>query len=101
MEPNTIRHQVLFCLQEHATDQDKEKFLQESESVLSAIPYVNKFEVLRQVSRKNDYDYAFSMEFADQTAYDAYNVHPEHVRYVEQVWNIQVLRFLEIDLISL
>ena len=37
------------------------------------------------------------MVFANQEAYDAYNVHPVHVQYVAERWVKQVSRFLEID----
>jgi len=64
---------------------------------LEGIPGVGKFEQLRQVSRKNDYRFGFSMEFADQKAYDAYDKHPKHVNFVQDRWNREVERFLEID----
>jgi hypothetical protein len=65
--------------------------------VLKEIPGVKKFEQLRQVSKKNDYEFGFSMEFADQAAYDAYNAHPKHVKFVRDRWEREVERFLEID----
>ena len=49
------------------------------------------------MSKKNDYEFGFSMEFADQAAYDAYNDHPKHVKFVEERWKREVERFLEID----
>lgn len=89
-----IVHQVAFRLRpEVAAD----SFLADSKSVLSVIPGVERFAVYRQVSAKNDYEYVFSMEFADQSAYDAYNAHPDHVRYVEEKWKTCVSDFLEID----
>ena len=49
------------------------------------------------MSGKNDYDFGFSMEFADQAAYDAYNEHPTHVAFVSDIWIPEVEDFLEID----
>ena len=43
------------------------------------------------------YQFGFSMEFADQAAYTAYNVHPKHVKFVKDRWEREVERFLEID----
>ncbi len=40
------------------------------------------------------------MEFADQQAYDAYNPHPKHVAFVQNRWNREVEKFLEIDYAS-
>jgi hypothetical protein len=37
------------------------------------------------------------MEFADAAAYAAYNEHPEHVRFVQERWLVEVEAFLEID----
>jgi hypothetical protein len=37
------------------------------------------------------------MEFADQAAYDAYNRHPKHVKFVQDRWEREVSRSLEID----
>ena len=62
---------------------------------------MEKFERLRQVSPKNDYAYGFSMEFADQAAYDAYNGHPVHTAFVRDRWQPEVERFLEIDYVRL
>jgi hypothetical protein len=65
---------------------------------LTRIPGVERFEALRQTSRKNSYTVGVSMEFADAAAaYQRYNVHPEHVRFVQQRWLKEVDEVLEID----
>lgn len=94
-----IQHMVVFTLNAGRDNEEAEAFLQTSREELAAIPGVQQFEVYRQVSAKTDYDYGFSMIFADQAAYDAYNQHPVHVNYVEARWLKQVARFQEIDLI--
>lgn len=91
-----IRHTVIFVLK-HAHGSLQEKAFLRDAQVLAEIPGVQKFERLRQVSRKNDYEFGFSMEFKDQAAYDAYNVHPKHEKFVEERWKREVERFLEID----
>ena len=92
-----IRHTVVFVLK-HAHGSLKEKaFLRDAKATLETIPGVEKFEQLRQVSKKNDYHFGFSMEFADQAAYDGYNNHPVHVAFVQDRWIPEVDRFLEID----
>ena len=58
---------------------------------------MERFEQLRQTSPKNDFAFGFSMEFADQAAYDAYNTHPAHVAFVADRWVPEVEDFLEID----
>jgi len=97
MNHSVIRHMVIFNLKVEAGSPAAESFLQESRSILIQIPDVRNFEVFRQVSAKNDYDYGFSMEFAGQEEYDAYNSHPLHVEYVQSRWESEVERFLEID----
>jgi hypothetical protein len=37
------------------------------------------------------------MEFADRPAYDRYNGHPDHVRFVQERWSTEVSEFLELD----
>ncbi|MFC5448550.1 Dabb family protein [Paenibacillus aestuarii] len=94
-----IQHMVTFTLFSGKDSPETESFLQESREELAAIPGVEQFEVFRQVSAKNEFDYGFSMVFADQNAYDAYNTHPVHVKYVEERWKKKVSRFQEIDLV--
>ena len=91
-----IRHTVIFKLKHRKGSAAERKFLADAD-VLKKIPGVKKFEKLRQVSRKNAYAYGFSMEFADAAAYQGYNDHPEHVRFVKERWMPEVADFLEID----
>ena len=91
-----IRHTVVFSLK-HASGSLMEKAFLRDALVLKEIPGVKKFEQLRQVSKKNDYDFGFSMEFADQAAYTGYNEHPKHVKWVRERWDREVATFMEID----
>jgi hypothetical protein len=91
-----IRHTVVFRLR-HAPGSAAEADFLAAADVLAAIPGVERFEKLRQVSAKNRFHFGFSMEFADQAAYDGYNEHPEHVRFVGERWVPEVEEFLEID----
>jgi hypothetical protein len=91
-----IRHSVIFSLK-HAKGSAAEADFFKAADVLIGIATVQKFEKLRQVSRKNDYDFGFSMEFEDQAAYDFYNEHPDHVSFVQGRWIPEVVKFLEID----
>jgi len=91
-----IRHTVVFRLK-HPKGSAEEKAFLAAADVLEKIPGVEKFEKLRQVGAKNDYSYGFSMEFADAAAYQGYNEHPDHVRFVNERWLPEVEAFLEID----
>ena len=91
-----IRHSVIFTLKHAAGSPEEASFLGDAK-ILAAIPGVEKFEQLRQVSPKNDYAFGFSMEFADQAAYSGYNDHKDHVAFVRDRWVPEVERFLEID----
>ncbi len=95
-----IRHSVIFNLK-HAKKSDAEAAFLKAADVLATIPGVQKFEKLRQVSAKNDYDFGFSMEFADQEAFDVYNGHPDHTAFVQGRWIPEVTKFLEIDYVAL
>lgn len=101
MTNKSIRHMVIFCLKYDKDSGDAAKFLEDGKEVLTSIPEVQNFEVLSQCSLKNDYDFGFSMEFADQDDYKAYNEHPHHVSFVNERWLKEVTRFLEIDFKSI
>ena len=92
-----IRHTVVFTLKHAPGSLQERAFLRDARLALEGIPGVEKFEQLRQVSPKNDYRFGFSMEFADQPAYDGYNNHARHVAFVRDRWTREVDRFLEID----
>ena len=96
MEPGRMRHTVSFTLAHPAGSAEERDFLDAARQ-LGAIPGVEAFEVLSEVSPKNDFRYGISMEFANQAAYDGYNTHPDHVRFVEERWLKEVTDFLEID----
>ena len=95
-----IRHTVVFTLKHPKGSAEEASFLTDA-LVLEKIPGVQKFERLRQVSPKADYAFGFSMEFADQAAYDAYNTHADHVAFVQDRWLPEVDRFQEIDYVAL
>ena len=91
-----IRHTVTFALK-HPEGSVKEQEFIEAAMQLAAIPGVEEFEFLDEISPKNGYRFGISMEFAEQSAYDGYNEHPDHVRFVEQRWLVEVSDFLELD----
>ena len=95
-----IRHTVVFTLKHPQGSTEEQKFLEDA-LVLARIPGVQKFERLKQVSKKNDYRFGFSMEFADQAAYDTYDTHPDHVAFVRDRWKKEVTDFLEIDYVHI
>ena len=95
-----IRHTVVFSLK-HADGSTEEAAFLRDAMALAAIPGVEKFEQLRQVSPKNDYAFGFSMEFTDQAAYSGYDDHPVHVAFVRDRWLPEVEKFLEIDYVPL
>jgi Stress responsive A/B Barrel Domain len=91
-----IRHTVVFKLK-HAHGSAQERSFLQAARELAGLPTVRNFECLRQVSPKNTFEFGLSMEFASQQDYDAYNIHPEHVRFVQTRWIPEVEDFLEID----
>jgi hypothetical protein len=95
-----IRHTVAFRLKHPRGSAEEKSFLLAGKA-LADIPGVERFEQLGQVNPKNDYHFGYSMEFADQQAYQAYNDHPVHVAYVRDRWIPEVDAFLEIDYVPL
>jgi heme-degrading monooxygenase HmoA len=91
-----IQHTVVLKLK-YPNDSPEEREFLEAAAKLSSIPGVHNFQSLRQIGRKNDYDYGLSMEFDSMEAYEAYNRHPDHIKFVETFWAEYVEKFLEID----
>ena len=91
-----IRHTVVFKLK-HAPGSPAEHDFLQALRKLAAIPTVRNFECLRQVSRKNPYTFGAAMEFSSTADYEAYNQHPDHVRFVQGRWIPEVSDFVEID----
>ena len=96
MVAERIRHTVTFTVVHPQGSTAEREFLAAAEQ-LATIPGVEAFELLAEVSPKNGYRYGISMEFADRAAYERYNEHPDHVRFVEERWLAEVRDFLELD----
>jgi heme-degrading monooxygenase HmoA len=91
-----IRHAVAFRLK-HAEGSAEEADFLRANAELVTIPGVEEFELMREVSPKNDFRFFLSMEFEDRAAYDAYSAHPDHVAFVTGRWDHEVVDFQEID----
>jgi len=92
-----IRHTVSFALAHPPGSAEEASFLADAARLAEVIGGVEAFEVLREVSAKNGFVHGLSMEFADRTAYAAYDRHPEHVAFVRDRWDAEVIDFQEID----
>ena len=95
-----IHHSVILTLKFPHGSAEEKSFLAAAWQ-LAAIPGVQNFNVLRQTSAKNNFDYGITMDFASQQIYDAYSAHPDHVKFIEQYWKPLVQNFLEIDYAAL
>jgi hypothetical protein len=91
-----IRHSIIFKLKVAKNSQEEKDFFIAAKK-LTAIPGVQKFECLKQSSKKNKFDFGIAMEFASQKLYDEYSNHPDHVQFIQQYWLKYVEDFLEID----
>ncbi|MEP6746461.1 MAG: Dabb family protein [Bacteroidota bacterium] len=80
-----IRHTVVFRLTFQKDSTEARDFLHAAKK-LAAIPGVEHFECLQQVSKKNKFDFGLSMEFANQDLYDNYSNHPDHIAFIEKYW---------------
>ena len=96
MVHDRVRHTVVFTLLHPAGSDSENDFLEAAER-LADIPGVEAFELLAEISPKNSYRYGISMEFSDRAAYEQYNAHPDHVRFVQERWLSEVSDFLEVD----
>lgn len=97
LKEGEIQHMVIFNLPYPEGSEKAKKFLQDGTTILTGIPVVQNFQAFNQVSQKNDYQYGFSMVFANREDYSTYNNHPSHVAFVQDRWVKEVTEFLEID----
>lgn len=95
----SVQHTVVFALSHEVGSDLEQDFLDSGRRILSAIPGVQGFTVNRQVSAKSDLTWQFSMVFASQQEYDAYDAHPHHREFVATRWQHEVARFQEYDFI--
>jgi hypothetical protein len=100
MGNGTIRHMAVFTLKHSKDAPETARFLEDGYRILTGIPVVKNFEVLRQINPKTDFDFGFCMEFDSQDDYTAYNEHPDHVAFVQERWLKEVARFQEIDFVK-
>lgn len=95
-ENTRICHSVVFKLK-HAPGSPGEKDFLAALIRLAEIPGVENLKLSPEISKKNNFEFYLSMEFADQAAYDHYNNHPDHVAFVQDRWLKEVEDFMEID----
>ncbi|MFC0183151.1 Stress responsive A/B Barrel Domain [Pseudarcicella hirudinis] len=91
-----IRHSVIFKFKSQISSEEKQVFFKACDK-LTAISGVQNFEILRQISPKNRFEYGILMEFENMDHYDYYTNHPDHLYFVENHWLKSVEDFLEID----
>lgn len=96
----TIQHTVVFRLVHEPGTGAESEFLDTARATLTAIAGVSQFSINQQVSPKSDLRWQFSMTFADQAAYDAYNADPAHGTFVETRWQVEVDAFQEYDFVA-
>lgn len=95
-----IRHAAIFRLKHARGSAEETRFLA-ALGELRKIPGVENFEIGRETSPKNAFDYAVSMTFETQAAYDGYNNHPSHVAFVQGRWIPEVAEFMEHDTVKI
>ncbi len=92
-----IRHLVIFDFKDGINFHEKDKFLQDSKSVLTSIEGVENFEILKQINPDIKYPFGFSMEFKNKEIYELYKKNPIHLDYVKQRWEKAIDKFLGLD----
>jgi len=97
LKKGEIQHMVIFNLKHQKDSDEARQFIQDGTRILTGIPVVRNFQAFKQVSKKNKFQYGFSMVFTNQNDYSTYNNHPDHVAFVQNRWMKEVSDFLEID----
>ncbi len=96
MKKDAIRHAGLFNFKNNVTNQEKDDFFVALKA-LSNIPGVQELEISRQISPKNNFQFAFSMCFDSNELMTAYASNPKHDDFVQHFWLTFVADFMEVD----
>jgi hypothetical protein len=82
-----IHHVVLIRLKKGLGERDGAKLLERARELLQPISVVRNLRFGRGLGKKAevDFPYALIMDFDDETALEAYQVHPDHQRFVREV----------------
>jgi hypothetical protein len=82
-----ICHLVLIRLKEGLRDGDGARLLERARELLEPIPGVRSLRVGKGLGKKDERDHPFAlvMEFDDERALEAYQVHPRHQEFVREV----------------
>lgn len=91
-----IYHSVFLQFKSDLSQEQRDTFFVEAKK-LAQIPGVQNLQCLQETSPKNRFEYGLIMQFESDAVYQAYTQHPDHVRFVEQVWIPAVASFQEID----
>ena len=91
-----IEHTVTFRLRHGQGSPEETAFLTEA-AALADLPGIVDFTIRRQTSPKLDHSFGISMWFASRSDYEAYNVHPAHIAFIETRWLTEVADFQEAD----
>lgn len=91
-----ISHSVIFILS-HPKGSIGEVDFFLAAAKLAHIPGVKNFEILKQTSPTNKYEYGIVMQFVNSKIYKEYSDHPDHKLFIQEYWINGVMDFLEID----
>jgi len=80
-----ICHVVLIRLRGDLDRDREERFLEQARETLGPIPGVVNLRVGRGIRAGDAHPFALVMDFADEAALEAYQVHPEHRRFLSDV----------------
>jgi hypothetical protein len=95
-----ISHSVFMKLK-HPKGSVEEGLFLEAAAKLETIPGVIDYQIVREVSLKNNFEFGLTMKFKSEEDYYFYNEHALHVAFVENTWLPNVEAFQEIDYIIL
>jgi hypothetical protein len=80
-----ISHLVLIRLRPDLGGEREDRFLAQARSVLGPIPGVRNLRVGRNLRSGSPHPFALVMDFADEASLQAYQVHPEHQRFLADI----------------
>ncbi|HEY2930387.1 MAG TPA: Dabb family protein [Acidobacteriota bacterium] len=80
-----LTHIVLYKLKSSTTASQRENLLRQARTRLPAVPGVRNLTAGVSIYKDDPYQCALVMYFEDEAALDRYRVHPDHLRFVEEI----------------
>ena len=95
-----IFHQVLFRFKPEVTGEQKKVLLESGKKMLESVPEVATLVVGKIAQESSEFSYGLVTGFETEEALQAYRSHPEHQKWLEEIYRPLILKSLVTDVVA-